>query len=115
VTKSAKPKETKSRLPILVGAIAGPILYTGLSFLIGRFIPAEPDAYVGPMMPDLFVFLMPLMNVIGDVLVYVCFPMGFGAIVGIVSRLIAKTPRRAIWSTLIVLTVSDLCVLLLTA
>jgi hypothetical protein len=91
MTKSEKPIETKkSMLPILVGAIAAPLIIN----LIFLFVGAGPSR-------------------IEDVAFFIVGTAIFGAIIGVVSRLIAKTKWGAIGLTLAVIAPCNLCLVFL--
>lgn len=86
MTKTEKTPATKSKLPILVGAIGTPLLFNGL------ILVTVPDLFMGAdgRLDTQFLLLS------------IVIPLIFGAIVGVVSRLIAKSQRGGILIAVIV-------------
>jgi hypothetical protein len=84
MVKSATTQEAKSKWPIWIGAIAGPLLFNVPILLIWS------GYYGGPNGLD---FLTLLLSIV--------IPLGVGALLGFIARLIAKTQRGAIVLTVI--------------
>jgi hypothetical protein len=94
MTKAEKAKGTKSKLPILIGAIVAPVLvYVTLSQVLGTALnPAQLD-------------LQGLLTV-GVV------PAILGALIGLISSRRAKTEAGAIWFTVIgIVVVGAVCLI----